>query len=123
MELASLKGRSILIVEDEPLIALDIAQAFERVGAVITTSRTLRHALILVENDGLAAAVLDHGLGDGDSSLLCERLKERDIPFVLYTGFSKVEGVCGDGVLVHKPASSDALVQIVTELLRGKISN
>jgi hypothetical protein len=45
-----LAGRAILIVEDEPLI--DIAQAFEQVGALITTTNTLRHALVFVENDG-----------------------------------------------------------------------
>jgi len=44
--------RSILIVEDEPLIALDIAQAFEDAGAEIVVTSTLHHALVLVEHDG-----------------------------------------------------------------------
>jgi hypothetical protein len=35
-----LTGRSIFIVEDEPLIALELAQAFERVGARVTVTRT-----------------------------------------------------------------------------------
>jgi DNA-binding NtrC family response regulator len=115
-----LKGRAVLIVEDEPLIAMDIAQAFDKVGALVTTTNTLRHALVLVENDGLAAAVLDHGLGDGDSSALCKRLAERDIPFVLYTGFSKIEGACAAGVHVNKPASPEALVKTVEDLLEGR---
>ena len=88
----SLTGRSILIVEDEPFIVMDITQAFEDSGAELTTTNTLRHALLLVEHDGLSAAILDHALGDGKSSLLCVRLRERGIPFIIYSGYEKVEG-------------------------------
>jgi DNA-binding response OmpR family regulator len=69
MQRPSLDGRSILIVEDEPLIALYITQAFEATGAALTTTNALHHALILVEHDGLSGAILDHALGNGDSSL------------------------------------------------------
>ena len=88
----SLEGRSILIVEDEPLIVMGIAQQFEVTGAALTTTNTLKHALILVEHDGLSGAILDHALGDGNSSLLCKRLKERGIPFMIYSGYDTVEG-------------------------------
>ncbi len=79
MQRTTLEGRSILIVEDEPLIALDIALEFEGTGAALTTTNTLDHAKVLVEHDGLSAAILDHALGDKDSSVLCARLKERGI--------------------------------------------
>ena len=45
MQRPSLEGRSILVIEDEPLITLDITQAFEGTGAEITTTNTLHHAL------------------------------------------------------------------------------
>ena len=45
MQTTSLAGRSILIVEDEPLIALDIIIAFEKVGAVALTARSLAEAI------------------------------------------------------------------------------
>ena len=38
MQRPTLKGRSILIVEDEPLIVMDITQAFEGTGAALTTT-------------------------------------------------------------------------------------
>jgi CheY-like chemotaxis protein len=90
----SLTGRSILVVEDEPIIAMAISQALEESGAEVTTTNTLRHALLLAEHDGLSAAILDHSLGDGSSSLLYARLKERGIPFLIYSGFERVEGAC-----------------------------
>jgi DNA-binding response OmpR family regulator len=113
-----LKGRSILIVEDEPLIALDIGQAFAAAGAEITTTSTVRQATVLVEHDGLSAAVLDHALGDGDSDKLCERLTQRSIPFVIYSGFGNIDGHCKNAPHVHKPTSPHALVKIIVELLQ-----
>ena len=113
-------GRSILIVEDEPLIAMEIVDAFKKAGALVTTTVSLKQALILVEHDGLAAAILDHALGDSDSSQLCERLRERDIPFVIYSGFSKIGGPCAEGPLVQKPAPPDVLVATVENLLSSK---
>src|SRR4029079_5103526 len=117
MQRPSLEGRSILVVEDEPLIAMDIAQQFEATGAALTSTNTLKHALILVEHDGLAGAILDHALGDGNSSLLCQRLKERGIPFMVYSGYDTVEGPCKDALHISKPAADGALVAAMEGLI------
>ena len=69
-----LKDSSILVVEDEPLIALDISMAFEKAGAHLTTTNTEKHAKLLVGHDGLSAAILDHALRDGDSTSLRSRI-------------------------------------------------
>ena len=53
----TLSGRSILIVEDEALVALDIAMEFEKLGAVVVQTQTLKQATDLVEADGLSAAI------------------------------------------------------------------
>jgi DNA-binding response OmpR family regulator len=115
----SLSGRSILIVEDEVLIVMDITQAFEHTGVEMTTTNTLRHALLLVEHDGLAGAILDHALPDGDCSLLCARLKERNMPFMIYSGYSKVEGTCQGLLHITKPATGAALVAAMEGLIRN----
>ena len=119
MHLPSLAGRAILVVEDEALIALDITQALEAAGAAVTTTNTLKHALILVEHDGLCGAILDHALGDGDSSLLCSRLTERNIPFLIYSGHATVGGACKDALHIPKPAPEGALVAAMENLIRG----
>jgi DNA-binding response OmpR family regulator len=87
-----------------------------------TTTNTLKQALILIEHDGLAFAILDHALGDGDSTRLCERLTERGIPFVIYSGFKKVEGARKAGTLVEKPATGDVLVATAEGLLPPKLN-
>jgi len=48
----SLLERSILVVEDEPSIALDIAAEFEKRGARVSIANTLKEALASVEADG-----------------------------------------------------------------------
>lgn len=120
MEHPALRGRSILVVEDEPLIGMDIRTALELAGATVTATTTARHALILVEHDGLSGAIMDHALADGDSTELCIRLKARGIPYVSYSGFDAVKGADPDSPWVGKPASMDTLLSALTGLLVGR---
>jgi CheY-like chemotaxis protein len=83
----ALFGRSILIVEDEPLVALDVRAAFSAAGASVVAAATCADALRVADNPGLAAAIVDIDLGRGENcSAVCERLSERCIPFVFFTG-------------------------------------
>jgi DNA-binding response OmpR family regulator len=114
----SLAGRSILIIEDEALIALDLARAFETAGATVTTTSTLHHARLLVQRDGLSAAVIDHALVDGDTQSICRYLKRRGVPFVTYSGFQDPDlGDCC-GVYISKPNTPEFVVGVITDLLR-----
>jgi|SRR6476660_868235 len=117
---ASLTGCSILICEDEPLIALGIANAFTKAGARVLTVGSLARALIAIEDEVPSAVILDHALSDGESSQLCERLKERNIPYVNHSGYSKHNGACSDAMHVPKPANPDVLVTTVLGLLQRR---
>ena len=118
-----LRGASILLVEDQPLIALDISMALEKAGAQLTITDAVKHAKLLVEHDGLSAAILDHALSDGDSTSLCTRLAERGIPFLMYSGYPTVDGACKDAPHLMKPASHDQLLDALEALIRdAKIS-
>jgi DNA-binding response OmpR family regulator len=119
MTVLSLVGRSVLIIEDEALIALDLAQAFESAGAEVTTTSTLHHANILVRHDGLSAAVVDHALGDGDTQSICRYLKQQSVPFVTYSGFRVPDlGDCC-GFYVPKPKPPEVVVGVIANLLRA----
>ena len=118
MNSPSLAGRLILVCEDEPLIAMDIADAFTEAGARVVTARLLQDALVAAENVLQSAAIMGHTLSNGDSSKLRERLEELGIPIVLYSGFSHIDGARGDAVHISKPASPALLVTTVAGLLR-----
>ena len=117
---ASLMGRLILVAEDEPLIGLEIMLGFEDEGARVMMARTLTDALRAVEDPDLSAAILDYGLGGDDSNTVCERMKERHIPYVTFSGHDL--GVDGrGGVHVKKPASMSVLVATVNGLLAERL--
>ena len=101
-------GRSILIVEDEPLIALDIVDCFRQAGASVYSAQNLRDGLRLVHHPDLR---------DGDGAGLCDLLKQRGVPFVLHTGYSHPNEAFRSGVLVPKPAAPLELVTTLTRLL------
>ena len=122
MEFPTLRGRSILVVEDEALIGMDIRKALERAGAFVTSTTTVRHALILVNHDGLAGAIMDHALADGDSTDLCARLTARGIPYVSYSGFDPVKGASPDAPFVSKPASMNTLLGVLEKLLIARMA-
>jgi DNA-binding response OmpR family regulator len=117
MKHPGLWGRSILVVEDELLIAIDIVAALEKAGANATMTTTVRHALILVEHDGLSGAIMDHGLSDGDSTNLCARLRERGIPYISYSGYAAVKGADPAAPHIVKPATMDTLMSALEALL------
>ena len=117
MQSTSLAGRTILVVEDEPLIALDIVTALRRVGANVVSAATLDGAKLLVELDKLSAAVLDFGLRGGDANGLCARLNERDVPYILHSGYTRLGDQCHRGVVVAKPANPSVLVDALLRLL------
>ena len=42
------------------------------------------------------------GFKDGDSSALCLRLNERDIPYVLHSGYRHLGDACHRGIVVRE---------------------
>jgi DNA-binding response OmpR family regulator len=95
-------------------------RSLEAAGASVSEARTLCDALSKVECPDLSAAVLDHALNDGDASQICDRLDERNIPFVIYSGYDYVEGPCSEGEHVRKPVRPEVLVTTVVNLLRDR---
>jgi CheY-like chemotaxis protein len=82
----TLAGRSILVVEDEPLVRLDVVDLLEAAGATVYGASQLDKALGLADRPDLSAGVLDFDLGDADSSPVCWKLTNRRIPFIFHTG-------------------------------------
>jgi DNA-binding response OmpR family regulator len=69
---ASMQGQRILVVEDEPFIALDMEAVLTSAGAHVIAIHHLQGAIEAARTDDITAAVLDVALGDGDCSALCE---------------------------------------------------
>jgi CheY-like chemotaxis protein len=100
----------ILVIEDEPLVALDISETFRQANARVKVAPTPTAALQCMGPE-VAAAVLDLGLNGGDGKALCHELKSRKIPFVIYSGYPRPVGL--DVPFIDKPTDTMALVNAV----------
>ena len=79
----------ILIVEDEYLLAADLAEAMRARGAeVIGPVGTLAEAMKAVETNWIDRAVLDLDLGGEMSFAVADRLEAAAIPYVIASGCS-----------------------------------
>jgi CheY-like chemotaxis protein len=120
---ALLKGRSILVVEDDPLIRLELTSLFESVGAQVTATSTYEQAVAAIEQNQICAALLDHGLQEDNIAPLCRLLAERQIPYMFYTGYPDLEQNYPRAIIVQKPASAEVLLTRMADLIVGAPPN
>lgn len=114
-----LLGRSVLIVEDEPLIALELHGALHAAGASIIAATTIKEALHLITYAQICAAIVDVNLGGEDCSRVGAALAGRSIPFMFYTGYSTAPSITAwaQAPAIEKPASTGRIVDTVTHLV------
>ena len=79
----------ILIVEDDFIIAFDLAEQLAEAGfAIVGPALTAGDALSLLAERGCNAAVLDVNLGTETSEAVARELLKRNIPFLTMSGYS-----------------------------------
>ena len=108
---------SVLIIEDDIVIACDVQAILEEHGHdLIGLATRVEKALSLLENMQPDVVVLDLNLNSQPSTLVAKRLKDLNIPFVISSGDASVVG--GDPVFagaagIPKPIrESDLLIAI-----------
>jgi CheY-like chemotaxis protein len=112
-------GRAILVVEEDPLIAIQLEGQFQRVGAKVYAAGNLRDALHMAHHPALAAAVVNLRLGGDDTAAVCRRLSHLGIPFMIHTRFDPSEASqrWPSAPVVSKPANSRMVLRTVAALL------
>lgn len=111
-------GLRIAIIEDEPLIALDLKFTFEDAGATVSLAHSLAHGLDLAHSLP-DVAILDVRLGDKDVYPVADALHRLQVPILFHSGHAKSEGLVGrypNSVSLPKPAPDTRLVQAVESL-------
>jgi DNA-binding response OmpR family regulator len=79
----------ILIVEDEPMIALTLQDVLVDAGFEVTgVAGKLEKALALIESAGCDAAIVDANLAGVSASPAALALAARNLPFILLSGYS-----------------------------------
>lgn len=105
--------RSILIVEDEPLIAMMLEDFLDSLGhTIVGTCETVEDALAKVSAGGFDVAIVDVHLKNGEHIWpVADRLVEQGIPFVLATGghIEPPPPQHADAPVLSKPFTIDAI--------------
>ena len=103
----------VLIVEDDPLIALDFEETILGFGVkTVRTAASVATALDMISERPPDFALLDVGLVREKSFAIAERLDVLKIPFVFVTGYGadvRLPQAFRDRPRLPKPYSSDAL--------------
>jgi CheY-like chemotaxis protein len=111
-------SRSILIVEDEPLISMMLEDFLESLGHRVAGScDTVAAALDRVEEGGFDAAIIDVNLNGQLIWPVADRLAERGIPYILATGgHIELPPAHHAGVpVLSKPFTIDAIEPLLDE--------
>jgi two-component sensor histidine kinase/CheY-like chemotaxis protein len=115
-----LSGRRFLVVEDEPLVSMDLVAGLEEEGAeVVGPAGTPEEALELIDASAIDAALLDGNLRGRPVDNIAAALTRRQIPFVYVTGYDRqsLPQGFGEASILSKPFSREQLREAACQLV------
>jgi PAS domain S-box-containing protein len=117
----SIRNKRILVVEDEPLVAMDLVATLEEEGCeVVGPAGSVASASTLIEQGQFDAALLDANLGGQPVDELAAALTRRNIKFAFVTGYGR-QGLpesFRSAPLIAKPYVRSELLAVLVGLLR-----
>lgn len=121
-ECSALSGRTILVVEDNYMLAQDNSEALKRAGAkVLGPFSSEEEAGICAQQEAADCAVLDINLGDGPSFILADELRDHGVPFLFVTGYDAeaIPAKYSDVPRLEKPFAENRMIETVRRLCAG----
>jgi CheY-like chemotaxis protein len=114
------KKRNILVIEDEPLIAMMLEAELESLGIhVIGPVANLKAALQLTESTDLDAALVDLNISGEYTTAVADKLHTRNIPFIFVSGYAAPAGLLHRDVpFLRKPFTQTDLRLALISLLK-----
>ena len=111
-----LKGRNVLLVEDETVVSFVLEDMLRDLGAGdVWHAADVATALALLKTQRPDIAILDLNLGDGPAYPVAQQLAQDAIPFVFVTGYGRdgLEPAWADRPVLQKPVLLAALAKTV----------
>jgi DNA-binding NtrC family response regulator len=117
--MSSLKARRVLIVEDDPVVAMVVEDTLRGMGLETLVNLSLLDALYELETSDIDAALIDMVLRGESAHPIVLALIARDIPFVVISGKDQPELTAEFPQIriALKPLSVQELEQLTLELL------
>ncbi|WP_112310412.1 response regulator [Pseudogemmobacter bohemicus] len=118
-----IRDSRVLLVEDEPLIAMELSDVIEDAGAkVVKVAASLDEAMVAARTLDIDMALLDGNLRGAPVDVVAHTLRLRGVPFCFISGYSREQlpRDFQDAPLLTKPVEQDKLLQVMLELQSGK---
>lgn len=116
----NLNGLFVLVVEDQPIILLELQALLADHGAqIVGPAADIEESLRLANTAELSSALLDVRLGAQTIAPVARVLEGRGIPFLFYSGQTDTDAVHSewpDAPFLAKPAPARALVAAIKAL-------
>ena len=115
------EGRMILIVEDEPLLAMELETNLNALGCkTLRSAATLNAAKAAIGDSGCDAALVDVNLGGRQADELAVALTRKNIPFAFVTGYGREGLPAGfkEVAILSKPFAKEELLVVLAQLLQ-----
>ena len=113
----------VLLVEDDLLIAIDLADIVREIGAdVLGPCSDASDAIGLLASCRPDAALIDYGLAHGCAEPIARALTSAGVPFAVVTGYCPEDliGLCSAEVpIVEKPFSLGEIRTVLRALVRS----
>lgn len=108
-----LKGKRILVVEDEALIAVMVEDMLSDLGSIVVgPAATIEAALALAHTESIDAAILDVNVRGERIDPVAEALFARGIPVLFATGYGEVRLASGaKATVIDKPYTQEKLAR------------
>ena len=117
----------VLVVEDEFIIALDVAETVRDLGyALEGPYADKEHAFHAIEHDLPDCAILDVFTGDGEVYPLADALTEAGVPIIFHSGHvspSEVRARYPGAWACAKPCSPDKLIDVLHQAVERSKAN
>lgn len=110
---------TILLVEDEFLIALDVQMRLQEAGyKVLDPVANVEDAMSTLDNAKVCAAILDMNISGSTSFPIAERLKAEGKPFIFLSGNDayQLQESYSDRIVLTKPIDYEQLIFRVREI-------
>jgi DNA-binding response OmpR family regulator len=116
---------SVLLVEDEPLIAMLAEEMLADLGHRATTVvASLEDGLRAIEAHSFDLALLDVNLNGSFSFPIADAAAGKGIPVLFLTGFGREHmGSLADAFVLHKPYSSSDLDRAIRDVLEARFGH
>ena len=116
----SIKGKHILLVEDDPLVAFTVEDMLLYAEAgTVTVAETVAKAMQALGRQVFDAAIVDVNLRGEASWPVATELRRLGVPYLTATGYGEVVQHELTGTLLPKPYSMNQLLTAIASLFEG----